>query len=387
MKKKNEVIEMLNNGGRILVDSISRRAQVCDASGENWDSMRYDVAERLQHEAGYKVVKTDWFASWYIEKEAQEATAAEAAEKEIAEFTEFVNLLDSEDSAIVPFDVVREIWANASSIKRAISNVHDYAETIRAEWAAESERVEAATLAALAPVIAPQGENASNQMTAFLCGRVSNETQPEVERRYLTSWDYNAALIFEELETIVKNHGGQLCRTWDYGEPPAWQLERKQYLITNRTLSRIIHEKTELLIRLEERGRTEAAQAVRDELEQYARIDNEPRLSYYGDYRYITFALDGYYYYYQVDRNPLFEFYFTKAHILTGDQINRNRYMSEDKKEWWNDCFLSHSCAPEDRREAANLIFNMLVTADESTTYHDKSRRPLTNVFYIKGDK
>ena len=154
MMKKNDVIQRLNAGGRILVDSIYRRAQVCDASGENWETMRYDVAERLQHEAGYKVVKTDWHASWYIEKEAQEVTAAEAAEKEIKEFTEFINLLDSEDSTIVPFDVVREIWANASSIKRAVSNVRDYAETIRAEWAAESERVEAATLAALAPMIA-----------------------------------------------------------------------------------------------------------------------------------------------------------------------------------------------------------------------------------------
>lgn len=215
----------------------------------------------------------------------------------------------------------------------------------------------------------------------------TNEIRTTPERRYLTSWDYNAALIFEELETIVKNHGGQLVTTWDYATPPEWLTERKQYEITNRSLSRIVHEKTELLERLEKRGRTEAAQAVRDELEQYARIDNAPRLSYYGDYRYITFALNGHYYYYQVDRNPLFEFLFTKAPILTGNQINRNRYMSEDQKEWWNDCFLSHSCAPEDRREAANLIFNMLVTAADSTTYHDTGRKPLTNVFYIKGEK
>lgn len=215
----------------------------------------------------------------------------------------------------------------------------------------------------------------------------SPETAPAPERRYLTSWDYNAALIFEELETIVKNHGGQLVTTWDYETPPAWLTERKQFLITNRSLSQIVHEKTELLERLEKRGRAEAAQVVRDELEQYARFDNAPRLSYYGDYRYICFALDGYYYYYQVDRNPLFEFRFTKAPILTGDQINRNRYMSEDKKHWWNDCFLSHTCTPENRRETANLIFNMLVTANESTTYRDKNRRPLTKVFYIKGDK
>ena len=80
MMKKNDVIQRLNAGGRILVDSIYRRAQVCDASGENWETVRYDVAERLQQTPGYKKVKTDWYASWYIEKDwNQESADVEAA--------------------------------------------------------------------------------------------------------------------------------------------------------------------------------------------------------------------------------------------------------------------------------------------------------------------
>lgn len=293
-------------------------------------------------------------------------------------FNAFCEKLPEDVRETVHPEVIREIYINSASSRAAAMRCDEYAQTIR------DEMTEAVAEAVAAEI---ETETASNQTTAFFESQTAQETQPEAERRYLTSWDYNAALIFEELETIVKNHGGQLATTWDYETPPAWQLERKQYLITNRTLSRIVHEKNELLERLENRGRTEAAQAVRDELEQYARIDNAPRLSYYGEYRYISFTLDGYYYYYQMDRNPLFEFKFTKAPILTGDKMNRNRYMSEDKKNWWHDCFLSHTCTPEDRREAANHIYTMLVLANESTTYHDKNRKPLTNVFYIKGEK
>lgn len=117
MKKKNEVIEMLNAGGYILVDSIYRTAHVYDANGENGDTCRYDVAERLGRADGFQKIKHEgWHASWTVAKAAAE-NAAEA-------------------------------------------------EKTAQEWTEESERVEAATLAALAPVIAAE-EAAPAKLTPY----------------------------------------------------------------------------------------------------------------------------------------------------------------------------------------------------------------------------
>ena len=111
MKKKNEVIEILKNGGHIMVDSIYRTARVYTGDGdEAGDSCRYDVAERLEKTPGYKkTFSRGWSLAWYITAEA------------------------TEDAAQEP-------------------------EKTAEEWAAESDAVQAATLAALAPVIATEPE-------------------------------------------------------------------------------------------------------------------------------------------------------------------------------------------------------------------------------------
>ena len=205
------------------------------------------------------------------------------------------------------------------------------------------------------------------------------------QRLYLGSWKYNGAHILTELETIVKNNGGILCRTWEYDNPPKWLTERKQFLITNRTLSETIHKERELLERLETLGRTEAANELKKKLEKYESIGNIPVLSYYGDYLYITFALNGYYYYFSMDDNPFFDFHFAKVKIEPENKINRNYYCHTDKKAWWDDCFWRFDCSPSDRREAANLIFNMLLTAQTCNTYNTKNRKAYTNIVFLGG--
>lgn len=92
MKKKTEVIEILNQGGRITVDTIYRTARVYTAteweSDSSGDSCRYDVAEKLTQTAGYKKVKTDWYASYHIVKETAAEEAAPAAEEAEPEYLE-----------------------------------------------------------------------------------------------------------------------------------------------------------------------------------------------------------------------------------------------------------------------------------------------------------
>ena len=208
-----------------------------------------------------------------------------------------------------------------------------------------------------------------------------------MEKRYLSNWNYNAALILGELETIVKNNGGEICSTWQHsGNVPKWVTERKQYLIVNRTLNGAIREETERFERLEKLGRKELATISCNRLEELNNINNEPIVSYHGDYLYTQFILNGDYYYYDMDRNPFFDFHFAKVKVEPNNTINRDYYIDNDKKEWLFDCFYSFNCSDADRKEAANLIFNMLVAAKHSTKYHNKNKPRYSNVIVLNNE-
>jgi hypothetical protein len=213
---------------------------------------------------------------------------------------------------------------------------------------------------------------------------MNENTTERAEKRYLSSWKYNAANILTELETIVKNNGGVLCRTWEYSNPPAWLTERKQFLIVNRSISEAIYKEHEILKRLERLGKTEAARETREKIAGYEAMNNDPVLSYYGDYLYIHFVLDNYFYSFSMDDNPFFDFHFARVKIEEGNKINRNYYLQTDSKKWWDDCFWRANCSSSDIREAANLIYNMLLTADNCRTYAEKNRKPYTNIILLE---
>lgn len=181
-----------------------------------------------------------------------------------------------------------------------------------------------------------------------------------MKKRYLRNWEYNAALILQELESIVLNHGGKLVSTWDRKTEPVE--------IENRALSAAIRECKERVSILEARQRP-ALEGYKKELEKLEAIPNDPIITNYGEWLYICFALDGHYYYYSIDDNPFFDFHYGKTAIDENGMINKNYYMQCDKKEWLYDCFFKFDCSGADRKEAANMIFNMLVSAKCSGTY------------------
>lgn len=134
------------------------------------------------------------------------------------------------------------------------------------------------------------------------------------ERLYLKPWEYNACRILTELDKIINNEGGR----------------------TNESY-------TELLIseRSEKSNNTEPI-----------------RVLHRG---YILFVLNGDYYAYHINENPFCDFTFCKYPIEDGNKYNANRYAINDKKEWIYDCFLKANCSDADIKEAANMIFNMLI--------------------------
>ena len=195
----------------------------------------------------------------------------------------------------------------------------------------------------------------------------------ENERLYLSSWSYNCAQILSELAKIVTNNGGKVKPT-------------KTAIISNRSISEAIHESEKRLERLENavaegRGTEKtkiAIDTITAKLGELKSINNEP--IQVTHLTYINFALDGVYYFYSADDNPFFPFHFCKTPIKDGKRSADARAV-EDKKEWLFNCFFSFGCSQSDIKEAANLIFNILVKSKNSPIIRDSRRQRVQNTY------
>ena len=197
------------------------------------------------------------------------------------------------------------------------------------------------------------------------------------KRLYLDNWSYNAALTLQELENIVLENGGAIVSTWK-------TTERDTVTISNRSIAKVIHEKQERLERFKEKGiRTDI---LENEIKELEAIPNEPVTLYYGDWHYICFTIGSDYYHFSLDRNPFFDFHYCKCPIIDG-LVSPNYYMDKDNKEWLYDCFFSWNCTEEDRRNAANAIYNKLIKAHYSGTYRDKNKRKPNTLNILAGKK
>lgn len=150
------------------------------------------------------------------------------------------------------------------------------------------------------------------------------------ERLYLRVWEYNVSRIITELANIVKSHGGRVKPT-------------NTAIISDRSAT-----------------------------------EDEPITVTHTSY--ISFILDETHYYYQVNDNPFFEYYYNKTPIKNGKR-SRDAGLEADKKEWVFDCFFGSNCGQQDIIEAANLIFNMLCNAPMSKIIRDKRKQRVANTF------
>lgn len=151
------------------------------------------------------------------------------------------------------------------------------------------------------------------------------------ERLYLRAWEYNAARIITELARIIESHGGRV----------------------KPTNTAIISERS-------------------------AEAESDPITVTHTSY--ISFVLDETFYYYQVDDNPFFEFYYKKAPIRNG-KYSRDAALEADRKEWLYDCFFKSNCGQPDIIEAANLIFDMLCNTPISEILRDKRKKRVANIY------
>lgn len=199
---------------------------------------------------------------------------------------------------------------------------------------------------------------------------------------YPATWEYNATLIMQELARIIINNGGRIDTKYC-----------KNGFIVNRSLLSIVHdcrEKAEAIREAmqesnDDEKNTRRAARIAD-LERQANeaeaIPNDPQAVFYNTY--LSFVLDGMYYYIQLDDNPFFPFYYQKTPITNGTR-SKDACLDDFDKSWLWDCFLSTADAKQDiaadRKEAANIIFNGLLSAKNSVIRRDSHRRRVSNTY------
>ena len=148
------------------------------------------------------------------------------------------------------------------------------------------------------------------------------------KRLYLRTYDYNVAKVMNELVKIILKKGGKvkkpLCDT---------------YSISDRYLEEECQKVEEILHKIDKRGRNEHNEAyARKKEKEYARISNINNEPIECDYlNYITFILDGYFYYFQIEDNVFFPARCEKAKIVT----NKESYFEEISNNWKSDELLS----------------------------------------------
>lgn len=179
------------------------------------------------------------------------------------------------------------------------------------------------------------------------------------QRLCLTSWEYNACKIINALEKIVLDNGGRVKRGYTA-------------IISNRSLTEAVNKARSFVKRMEEFATPERKSTPEWKRVYLDRVNQLERLESYNNeplevtqLNYISFVLNGIYYYYQLPDNPFFDFLYQKAPITDGTYYAQG-YLDRSKNEWMDDCFLMMNCSDADIKEAAYHIFNTLQTASYS---------------------
>lgn len=203
----------------------------------------------------------------------------------------------------------------------------------------------------------------------------------EGEKLFLRNWEYNTALMLDELEKIVVNMGGTVkTETSGYIVNATIYDKIEQARKDKETFTAhiyIFRNKPELKAKAEQA----AKKAAETEKELQAVADRQEAVKV-NHLSYITFYLDGFVYYFQTDSNPFCPFYFNKAKLDKDGTYSRDAGLEESKKEWlWDSFFNTERLCRDDLREAAYILFNELVGAAPSKIIRDGRKQRVANTY------
>ena len=150
----------------------------------------------------------------------------------------------------------------------------------------------------------------------------------ENERLYPSAFEYGAARVLSRLAEIVTTHGGKV-------------KPLKTAVISNRN-------------------------------------NNDCPVVTVTNTSYIEFVYSGNHYYFEVNSNPFFPFYYHKTPVVDG-MHKMNVYSDELSKEWLIDPVFRGIATETEIDRAALALFTLLIKAPISRAYGESKRRRVYN--------
>lgn len=154
----------------------------------------------------------------------------------------------------------------------------------------------------------------------------------ENEKLYLRPLDFNMCRIMTQLAEIVKNNGGKVKPI-------------KNALVCDRALKN----------------------------SEFVQVTHTT---------YISFIYDETAFYFQVDQNPFFPFYYTKTPVKNG-KFSKDACLDEFTKKWLFDCFWKSEVPDIIIKHAAQIIFEELIKARFSIIRRDSHWEKVPNAFSL----
>jgi len=200
----------------------------------------------------------------------------------------------------------------------------------------------------------------------------------ENQTLYLRSIEYNFCRVMNELTKIAEDHGAIIkpaCGGYVVNRSIYEKIEECENRI--KALEETTPENIKDSARVEKAIKA-AIENYKAEIEKLRSIKNDPVKV---DRSYIQFVLDNTYYYFSFPDNPFDNSYFVKTPVIDGGKIIKDCYSCDDPKEWFFDSMWRIDCSRDDIKEAANIIFNMLMNSDYSKKYRDGRKTRVHNIY------
>lgn len=202
----------------------------------------------------------------------------------------------------------------------------------------------------------------------------------ENQTLYPNAWEYNNALMLDELREMVIKNGGKVKKE------TAGSIE-------NRSIYEIIwkakdqNEKIDAILQEVETDkkneiRRKVREANQEEIDKWEAVENKPvKINNNG---YLLFTLNNKYYAVYIDENPFFEHRFIKTPINEKNEISRHACMEELPHIFPDEFMKADHTAPEvkkARTETAKAIFEYITTAEDSYKRIDTYKKRVPNYY------
>lgn len=194
----------------------------------------------------------------------------------------------------------------------------------------------------------------------------------EGQNLYLKPWDFNCCRVFTQLAEIVVKHGGKYAPT-------------RYFNAHNRLRNEIIEDCRQKITRYAELNqqnfyqlRADAILEYQNKLSRALRVSGEPFRATHG--HSINFILDGFYYAYSVDTNPLFPYLWGKTPLRNG-MYSLDAVHDEAPHDWCYDQLWEIDCTDAVIDICANQILEFLLKSKPSPIRRDRERVCVPNTY------